>query len=205
LSLQNFWTSSDLSLIIFAMRDFLPVIALLAVATVWPAQNGNLLQTTGKGPTLAGGSLAKPVDCGFFTARMFSDSEKVSFALTTSWIPGEKHKGMLRYRLGVFPAHPDPPTKEGGDAAIAESVEKLMNRVSRCSISANLYDADGFILRKVAVSLHLGFDDQARLHSLSANDSVQMDAQEYRSFIGTSEGRKGSWGVEWTCGSAPGQ
>jgi len=164
------------------------MITLLASTNVCSAQNKQ--QPT---PTQTA-SLAKPLDWGIFAARLFSDSDKISFRLETSWIPGENRKGMLRYKLSAFPEA----AKMDMDSAEMEVAEKLMKRASRCLITLKLYDADGFILQKMAVPFSLGLDDQARVNSLSANDAAQMDGQSYRDFVGTSK-RSGAWNVSWDC------
>jgi hypothetical protein len=169
---------------------------LLASENVCPAQNKQQPQPTRTD------SLAKPLDWGIFSARLFSDSSKISFTLSTSWIPGENQKGMLRYKAVAFPETSDSENqgKNGGwGAAGSEAEEKLMKRVSGCLITLQLYDADGFILRKIPVAFSRGVDDQARVNSLTANDAVQMDAHSYRDFAGTSK-RSGGWNVSWDCG-----
>jgi hypothetical protein len=146
-------------------------------------------------------SLAKPIDWGYFTARLFSDTKKVTFQLATSWIPGEKQKGMLRYKLYVFPdlsSQQKATAKDATDIEMAAQDEQLLKRVHGCVITLNLYDVDGFILRKVYVPLMQGVDDNAKLNSLSANESVQMDANEYRSLLGNSKA-SGNWNVSWAC------
>lgn len=143
-------------------------------------------------------SLAKPVDWGFYNARLFHDDPRqITFHLATSWIPGENHKGMLRYQLSAGPAVPS--DNNGAGFLDVESVETLMKRVHGCVITLNLYDKGGFILRKDAVAFSFGVDDQVRVRSLYANDACQMDAQDYRDLIGNSAG-SGSWSVSWDCG-----
>jgi len=115
---------------------------------------------------------------------MFPDSPKMSFKLTTSWIPGENHKGMFRYRMTAIPEQTFPP-----DGTVnLEETALLLRRVQRCSILLNLFDADDFVLRKIVVPFDRGVDEQMRLRSLTANDSGQMDANDYRSFIGGGPG-----------------
>lgn len=151
-----------------------------------------------KGPARPTVSLSKPVDWGSFSARMFNDSKKVTFQLTTSWIPGEKQKGRMRYKLYAFPESDGVGQAAATDPELAASEEKIMRRVYECSILLNLYDVDGFVLRKVAIPLSLGVDDALRVRRLSANDSVQMSAQEYRSFLGTAKA-SGAWNISWIC------
>jgi hypothetical protein len=81
--------------------------------------------------------------------------------------------------------------------AVAQD-EQLLRRVHACLITLNLYDVDGFILRRIDVPLMQGVDDNAKLSSLDANESVQMDANEYRSLLGNSKA-SGSWNVSWAC------
>jgi hypothetical protein len=140
-------------------------------------------------PRSSTASLAKPMNWGVFTTRIFPDSPRVTFSLTTSWIPGENHKGMFRYRIAAIPERTAPP-----DGTInVEETAILLKHVHSCLIFLNLYDADDFILRKIAVPFGQGVDEQVRLQSLNANEAEQMDATDYRSFVGG-----GSWNISWT-------
>jgi hypothetical protein len=95
---------------------------------------------------------------------------------------------MLRYRIAAIPEQTTPP-----DGTInLEETAILLRRVHSCSIFLNLFDADDFILWKIAVPLGQGVDEQARLRTLHANEAEQMDAANYRSFIGG-----GSWNISW--------
>jgi hypothetical protein len=162
--------------------------------------------TTGpKPPSTA--SLSKPVDMRDVELRLFEDtSEKVKFSLVTSWIPGEKHEGMFRYKLFVVAvSKPDSGNgltsesdKTSEDHLNSNAAEKLLNRVSECSIFLDLFDKDDFILRHHLVPFARGVNHEARLNSLFSNDSFQMDVQGYRDFI-----KSGSWTIVWRCGSAP--
>ena len=179
-------------------------LALLAVTN-------SLAQSSQPGRTLGANktSLAKSVDWGVFAARLFSDSNKVGFRLATSWVPGENHKGMLRYKLLAFSVPPDEQSNKDADCSErAEQhlpcrnekaeIENLMKRVHACDITLNLYDTQGFVLRKILISFNLGVDDQAIVNSLTANDGVQMDSHEYLDFVGDSK-TGGSWSVSWAC------
>lgn len=144
-------------------------------------------------------SMAKPTDWGFFTARLFADEKRMVFHLETSWIPGEKHQGMMRYRMSAFPDRSgDAETAAATDGKTDSNDEKLLNMVHGCIITLNLYDVDGFVLRKIDVPFMRGVDDNAKLNSLDANTAVQMDAAEYRSLLGTPKA-SGSWDVSWAC------
>jgi hypothetical protein len=147
-------------------------------------------------------SLAKPVTWNLANYRLFKNDEaSLSVFLATSWISSEKHEGMFRYKLSIFPAagtiaerqkHP-----EWSDP---EWKEKFMQRVVGCSFFAELYDVDQFRLRTIPIYLQKGVDEQARLSSLNVNSSEQMGATEYRSLIGT-DTTSGSWGLSWSCPS----
>jgi len=104
---------------------------------------------------------------------------------------------MFRYRLSLFPSqvtladqqkHPewaDPGWKEN-----------FMLRVAACTFYLELYDVDQFRLRTIPIFLQKGVDEQARLWSLSVNSSEQMDADEYRSLVGTdTTSRKCGYGM----------
>lgn len=139
-------------------------------------------------PTAA---LAKRYQAGTFHARIFPDSAKINFVLATSWIPGEKHKGMLRYQVSAYPERPSASRTVAADDY--SKIENLINRVDSCAITIDLYDADNFLLRKIPVHFISGVDDEGHILSLSANDAEQMDAQDYRAFLA------GGWNVEWAC------
>ncbi len=141
--------------------------------------------------------LAVPNDWNDYSARMFQDSTMVMvFTLTTSWIPGPDHKGMFRYKIGASPKKPPTlheqlnfPELYGPDA-----IEKLLKRTHECVISVDLYDADGFILRRIDVPFSYGIDSSTRIVALTANNFTQMDADEYRKLV-----EKGSWSISWLC------
>jgi hypothetical protein len=150
-------------------------------------------------------SLAHRVDWDNFDVRMFEDSDRVvTFTLSTSWIPGEKHEGMFRYIMNVIPKRLTLAQRKTADVDHdpPEEVKKLMTRVHECNITLNLYDVDGFVLRKIPVILIQGVDDEANVTSLGANDSAQMDMSEYKSFLGTTN-KSGNWTVSWACLKEP--
>ena len=143
-------------------------------------------------------ALAKPRVWGSIEVRFFSDTTvKFSFSLATSWIPGEGHKGMLRYRLLGSPVYP-PMAQQGQEYAIA-NIEKLVKRVHACTLFLDLLDVDAFKLRSIALPVNYIVDANARLTDLEVNDSSQMDAREYRTLLGEGE-RSGSWSIAWRCG-----
>jgi hypothetical protein len=149
-------------------------------------------------------SLAKPVSWGIGKYRLFKNDEaNVSATLATSWIPGEGHKGMFRYRLSIFATQPSLENQQKHpEWTDPDWKEQFMSRVYACSFYLELYDVDEFRLRTIPLILQKGVDDQARLWSLSVNSSVQMDADEYRSLVGTDK-TSGSWSLSWSCPSNP--
>jgi len=135
------------------------------------------------------------------TVRMFKDSEvDMKFTLTTSWIPGPDHKGMFRYKMGASPKKPPTlreqlnlPELYGPDA-----IEKLLKRTHDCIISVDLYDVDGFILRRFDVGFSFGTNSDAQIVGLTANNFIQMDAAEYKKLSAS-----GAWSVGWLCDPLP--
>jgi hypothetical protein len=128
---------------------------------------------------------------------MFSDTgDQVVFRLSTSWIPGEDHQGRFRYKLDGTPKfaveYPEP--NQG---------EELLKRVQACTIHLLLYDRNEFELRTIQVQFIRAVNDQLKLSALNANQSVQMDVEEYRLFW-KSDSSRGSWKVAWYCPNDPG-
>jgi hypothetical protein len=117
---------------------------------------------------------------------------KVNFSLKTSWVPGEGHKGMFRYRMVA--------TVDTEALYSAEEIDTLMKRVHNCSIFLSLQDVDGFELRELTVPFNYGISKDVRVHDLQANTASQMDADEYRRLVGNSK-QSGSWSVGWDCGT----
>ena len=191
------------------------VLLTLTLARVGSAQQGQA-QARGKvDSATSDAALARPFACGLSTNRLVEGWKPVTVTLVTSWVPGENSKGMLRYKLAAFPTenlNPTDNTTPNAGAPESESIEELMTGVGKCRIFLELYDADGFLLRKFEVYLNRGVDEQGRLHSLVTNDSIQMQAQEYRQFVGAvkrvAEGRVTlpdgwpleSWKISWVCG-----
>ena len=168
----------------------------LAQAPGGGAKNSNAPRQSNKDELLA-----KPVDWNEHQAHIFKGSSAIMvFRLATSWIPGEDHKGMLRYKLSAYPKKPTTDAEMAQETTLdtPEHVEMFVSRVSRCQIFLDLFDADGFQLRRDPVPLDLGVDQNARLQALTANKSAQMDADEYRMLIGDGK-TSGSYGISWNC------
>lgn len=145
--------------------------------------------------------LARPVEWGNYSAKLFNDLDrKITFTLKTSWIPGEKHQGMLRY---IISARPDrlsvlQMATGGSGPDTPDSITKLVKRVHECITTLELYDSDEFILRRIAVPFGFGVDNDANITSIYANETVQMDIDDYKHFVG-STGKTGGWAVSWLC------
>jgi len=126
---------------------------------------------------------------------MFQDSQvNIVFTLATSWIPGPDHKGSFRFKMMATTQRP-PSTEEqekSPELYGPEATEKLLRRAHDCLIEMELYDTDGFLLRDVAIPFSLGMGGSGKVVALSANNAVQMDAEEYKKFL------FGSWVVTWT-------
>jgi hypothetical protein len=140
--------------------------------------------------------LAVPVIWDAETVRIFKDSElNMTFHLTTSWIPGPDHKGMFRYKMGASPEKLPLKTQLANpDLYSPEAIEKLLKRTHECIISVDLFDMDGFVLRRFDVPFSFGVDGSAKIVGLTANDFIQMSADEYKNVTA-----KGGWSVSWLC------
>jgi len=169
-----------------ALRAFASVV----IPALVLAQTG-----TNEKPGPANDSLSKAVDYGVVDFRMFEDEpQKLSFHLMTSWIPGEKRQGMLRYKMVVFV--PKPVSFDPLEAnAPSKADTAILSRLARCSISLELYDKDDFVLRSHSMQFKKIMDENAQLDSLRANDALQITGQEYRQFLNA-----GRWTVSWSCG-----
>jgi hypothetical protein len=133
--------------------------------------------------------LAKPAQWGEIELRLFKKNhDLVAFHMDTSWIPGEDHKGRFRYKLWALPR-----IKDQYASPLAQ-VEILAKEVhDDCHISLVLFDADGFELRRVSPIFSSQVNSEGDITGLLANESVQMDASEYKSFLG------GSYNLGWFC------
>jgi len=138
--------------------------------------------------------LEKPVEWPALERRLFKDSHDLMvFKMATSWIPGEDHDGRFRYKLTATPLLKDE------YASPQKQIGIMSKRLQQtCTVSIVLLDKDGFELRRVAPDLSLALNDDMDVVGLTANESEQMDASEYKSFVG-SEGQSGSWNIAWNC------
>jgi hypothetical protein len=134
------------------------------------------------------------------TLRLFKDSDrKIVFSLATSWIPGDNHQGLFRYKIKGLPVELTPEDR-ALEMNIPEENEKFLRRAHACSIELELFDSDEFILRKVPIPsfTYLSSDD-GKIVGLNLNEAVQMDASEYRRLLGKPS-QSGSWNLSWSCG-----
>ncbi|MFZ0303113.1 MAG: hypothetical protein WAL75_10520 [Terracidiphilus sp.] len=144
--------------------------------------------------------LAAPIYWAEIHLRMFKDTVSTAdFDLATSWIPGEDHKGMFRFKLFASAKRPELGAKLPGniDYDDPEQVEKFIKRVHRCTVFLELYDSDGFLLREIPITFASGLDSSGRITELSANSAAQMDADEYRKLIGKTGATGGSFNISW--------
>jgi hypothetical protein len=156
-------------------------------------------------PATQNEALAKPRDWGEVSIRLFKDSEmQMTFGLATSWIPGEEHKGMFRYRLSAYPKTPQTIAERARFPELYSpaAIESFVERVQKCDFILELFDSDQFKLRNVSVFFNRAVDEQARLIGLETNSSSQMDADEYRKLIGNAV-VTGSWEIGRACNGAP--
>jgi hypothetical protein len=147
-------------------------------------------------------ALSIPQSWASTTLRLFKDSDrKIVFSLATSWIPGENHQGLFRYKIKGFPVELTP-EQRALEMNIPASNEKLLIRAHACSIELELYDSDEFILRKVTLPLFNYLSSDGKIVGLALNEAVQMDATEYRRLLGRPS-QSGSWNLTWSCGELP--
>ena len=91
-------------------------------------------------------SLSEGVDFGTEEIQVLEDDKRpASFSLTTSWIPGEGHKGFVRYRIRVT-----------GVGVPLKEAPHYIDRLHACSFTLNLYDKGNFILRRIPLTFSRG-------------------------------------------------
>jgi hypothetical protein len=152
-------------------------------------------QTNTKTKQAPNDSLSKVSDWKVMDFRpLETNPTKVRLHLVTSWIPGEKRQGLLRYKLNaVVPSAILSNPLE--IPATTEAEATILDYTFRCTISLELHDKDGFIIRTHIVGFKkIRDEDNARITGLLANDALQISAEEYRQFL------NGSWSISWSCG-----
>jgi hypothetical protein len=133
---------------------------------------------------------------------LFKDSnKKIAFSLATSWIPGDNHQGLFRYKIKGLQVELTP-EQRALEMNVAEANEKFLIRAHACSMELELYDSDEFILRKVPMPSFNYLSSDGKIVGLNLNEAVQMDASEYRRLVGTPS-QSGSWNLGWSCGEIP--
>jgi len=85
---------------------------------------------------------------------------------------------------------------------VPEATEKFLIRAHSCSMTLELFDADGFVLRKVLIPSLTYLSSDGRIVGFSVNEAVQMDASDYRRLVGT-QAQSGTWNLGWACGDIP--
>ena len=144
-------------------------------------------------------ALSKPAVWRASEQHLFADSKiVVVFTLATSWIPGEDHKGLFRYKLHAAPRMSFQDIADNPELSSREGIETFVKRVSDCSITLRLNDRDGFLLRTVPLNFNLEVGEDTKVQALSANDATQMDAAEYKMFAGDGT-TSGTYGIGWKC------
>jgi hypothetical protein len=142
-------------------------------------------------------NLAAPIYWGNLSpVRMFKDSlRQVVFSLKTSWIPGEEHKGMFRYIVSATQAKMS--LKQQADDPLADTpanTDKFLRRVNSCDIDLELYDPDGFVVRRIPLQFSfLTSSEEVQVIGLRANGSSQMDKTEYLQMVGYTKGSAAGW------------
>ncbi len=128
------------------------------------------------------GSLSKGTNMGKLTIRpMVDDTHAATFSLWTSWLPGENHKGVFRYRVVVA----------GEDLAPSEEASYI-KQLNTCQFTLTPYDTDSFKIRDVPLKFDFGVTQDGTVYQLQTNELAQMDLTEYRSFLA---GHR--WIVSW--------
>jgi hypothetical protein len=154
---------------------------------------GHSIALRGQGKALPVETYVKPREWRGFDIKLFKDShDLLTFKLTTSWIPGEDHKGSFRYKLNATPNlvdHYDSPLRQFG---------VMIEHAEACSFTLVLMDIYGFELRRVPVAFSRVVNGDSDIIGLAANTSAQMDLSEYKSLIGSGED-SGRWNIAWSC------
>jgi hypothetical protein len=112
---------------------------------------------------------------------MTSNPKLIPFAMSTSWIPGENHKGFFRYRVTTL------------DFGLqGDELSTYIGKLHDCRFFLQLDDFQGFKLRSFEVLFSTTQDASGQLHSMIANDMAQMDLSEYKTLI-----NGGDWTISW--------
>lgn len=99
---------------------------------------------------------------------------------------------MFRFKLTASPNLDDPATQAELDTP--DAVEKYLLRMKEERlITLELYDADGFVLRRLPIPLSIGIGQPSdKVIMLLSNEAAQMDLDEYKMFC-----NGGTWTVTW--------
>jgi hypothetical protein len=139
--------------------------------------------------------LAYSEDWASYSAKIVGGSQvSITFRMTTSWIPGADHQGLLRYKLTAAPdiyATLKAPSQYPEVASPAK-VETFVKRLGQYRMQIVFSDKDGFVDRKIPVNFIFGVDDDGHITSLMANDGAQMSMEEYKQLL-----TQGGWVISW--------
>lgn len=114
-----------------------------------------------------------------------NDDRKISISLRTSWIPGSKDSGTMRYVVYIYPATPD-------KDPLLNSL--FMSRIGLCTFSINLIDKSGFKLDTIDLKPARIVDSDQNVTELEDSDMMSMSREEYESI-----GPDGNWQPRWIC------
>lgn len=144
--------------------------------------------------------LSRRMDWGQKSAHIFRNSNiLMNFKLATSWIPDQDDSGTFRFKLSASPKAPAGQAEQADEKSqdSPKEIQRFLASARSCRFGLTLNDADGFLLRSMAVSF-ISVSDAGSGQTIGFidNSSDQMDADEYRRFVGTAKA-KGSWQVTW--------
>ncbi len=159
-------------------------------------------QTTSKTPLAwqaSEAALSRPVQEGSKSFKIIpGDPRSAVFTVVTSWIPGEEKKGNFRYRISASSIAPSTNTQDTvSSSADYEANVAYLRKVAACSLSLEIYDDGGFLLRSAHVSFLQNVNGAGQLLGLDSNNSFQLDLASYRSFLRTPI--ESSWEMSWNC------
>src|SRR5487761_782250 len=97
--------------------------------------------------------LSSPMDWHPMSRRLFTDDPRAFLAtLITSWIPGEKHQGYLRFKIEISMAELVA-NKDNVQQPQLSSASAFLNRARGCGFFLRFLDPDGFLLRTVPLTI----------------------------------------------------
>jgi hypothetical protein len=141
-------------------------------------------QKVSSGPSQIGSSYREGIDQRTqLIPALETEKEQAQFGVVTSWIPGEGHRGYIRYKIHAF----------GYGVALGKT-EAYINKLHACAFTLNLYDKDKFVLKRIPLVFMRSVSDDGSVIAMDSNDMTQMDLADYKSFLVA-----GVWTISWTC------